>query len=78
MVDSTKVVMWTYDNSAADIGMHLLWLLLTKSRLFQWCKQNTAFRPIITGINILRYVVIKNVNESVGIKSTAGVKTFVQ
>jgi len=54
---------------------HLLWLLLTQSRWFQWCKQNTNFRPV-TG-NKYSTLFCHKVNDGWGIKSAAGLKTFV-
>jgi len=54
-----------------------LWLLLTKSPWFQWCKQIRPSMKLLT-INILRYFVIKDVNDGLEIKSMASLKTFVQ
>jgi len=78
MVDSTKVLC-----PIADIGhlcfrhRHVLWLLLRKS---DDSNDVNKTRPSVKllAVNILRYFVIKEVNDSLGSKSTAELETFVE
>jgi len=74
---NTKVicpVMWTYNICAADTGTcyDYYW---QNYDIFQWCINKTW--PSVTGNKYSVLLCHKEVNDGLGIKSVAGLKTFV-